>query len=192
MTSRHDPEPRSVTGVFRWLLTHPIDRLVWRWNWKAAVLSATSRGILFFAVNLAGGLDAARAAFVTEFVVRAASSGFYGTITQSFRAVEPRWAGTAAALVVLPLVSHSVELAAHWMRGTESLALSISASVIFTLISTAFHLHVMRQHVLTVGGGSQSLLADLRAMPRLFLSFLGIRTTRRLECRPGRATDLSR
>jgi hypothetical protein len=182
-------DPRTVGGVLSALVAHPVDRLIRRWNWKAATLSAASRGLLFFLVNLAGGLDAARAAFVTEFVVRAVTSGFYGTITQSFRSVEPVWAGTVAALLVLPLLSHSVEFVAHWIRGTEALLASITASLVFTAISTAFHLHAMRQNVLTVGAGSHSLRSDLRALPWVLLSFLGLRNTRRMQCVAVDTTD---
>ncbi len=91
---------------------------------------------------------------------------------------------TAAAVVILPLVSHSIEFAAHWTRGTEALAASIGASALFTVISTAFHLHAMRQGVLTVGNGSQSLAADLRAIPGLLLSFVGLRSRYRAGCHP--------
>lgn len=177
-------ELSTVGAVVHALVHHPIDRLVRRWNWKAATLSASTRGLLFFVVNLTGGLDAAQAAFVTEFMVRAMTSGFYGTITQAFRRAEPQWAATAAAVVILPLVSHSIEFAAHWARGTEALAASIGASTLFTVISTAFHLHAMREGVLTVGNGSQSLAADLRAIPGLLLSFVGLRSRQRVGCHP--------
>lgn len=183
-TVTESQELRTVGAVLHALVRHPIDRVVRRWNWKAATLSAFSRALLFFAVNLTEGFAAAQAAFVTEFAVRAVTSGFYGTITQSFRLAEPKWAATAAAIVLLPLVSHSIEFAAHWVRGTEALAASISASALFTVISTAFHLHAMRQGVLTVGGGSQSLLADLKAMPGLLLSFAGLRGRRPMGRRP--------
>ena len=120
------------------------------------------RGTLFFCVNLIRGFDAAQAAFLTELVLRAATSGFYGTVAQTFRSVEPRRTATVAALVLLPVLSHSVEFVVHWLRGTEALRLSIGASVVFTVVSTAFNLHAMRHGVLTVGAGSQSLSADLR------------------------------
>ncbi len=131
---------------------------------------------MFFCVNLARGFDAAQAAFVTELVLRAATSGFYGTVTQTFRSVEPRRTATIAASVLLPVLSHSVELAVHWFRGTEALGLSIGSSVALTVVSTAFNLHAMRHGVLTVGAGSQSLGADLRKLPGLVSSFLGVRS----------------
>ena len=80
-----------------------------------------------------------------------------------------------AASVLLPGLSHSVELVVHWFRGTQALGLSIGASVALTMISTAFNLHVIGHGVLR-SHGSQSLAADLRKLPRLALSFLGVRS----------------
>lgn len=145
------------------------------WNWKAALTSAMTRAGLFFAVNLTSGMAAARAAFVTELVLRGVTSGFYGAVTQRFRHVQPAWAGTLAASILLPVVSHSIEFLVHWGRGTQALGASIVASVCMTVVSTAFNLHLMRHGVLTVGDGSRSLMEDVRALPRLLASFLGLR-----------------
>jgi hypothetical protein len=169
-------DPATVRDALLSLICHPRARLLGRWNWKAALTSSIVRGTLFFCVNLAHGWDAAQAAFLTELVLRAATSGFYGTVTQTFRSVEPRRAATVAALVLLPVLSHSVEWVVHLFRGTEALGLSIGASVVLTGVSTAFNLHVMRHGVLTVGAGSQSLAADFKKLPDLVLSFLGARS----------------
>ena len=169
-------DPETVREALLDLICHPRARLLERWNWKAALTSAIARGTLFFCLNLVNGFDAAQAAFLTELVLRAATSGFYGTVTQTFRSVEPRRSATVIALVLLPLLSHSVELVVHWLRGTEALGLSIGASVLLTVVSTAFNLHVMRHGVLTVGAGSQSLAADLKKLPGLVFSFLGVRS----------------
>lgn len=144
------------------------------WNWKAALTSSIVRGALFFAVNLGVGLDAARAAFLTEFMLRGATSGFYGAITQAFCRVEPRW----VAVLFLPLMSHVAELVVHWFRGTEALALSIGVSAMFTVVSTAFNLHAMRHGALVVGHHSQPLASDLCRLPGLFLSFVGLNPAR--------------
>ena len=146
---------------------HGFAGVVARWNWKSAITSAATRGLLFFIVNLHGGLPAASAALTTELSLRLLTSGFYGSLTQAFSGVEPRWAGTLAASIVLPLTSHTVELLVHWWRGTDQLLLSIGASVLFTVLSTAFHLHVMRRGLLIVGPGSHSLATDFRAMATL-------------------------
>ena len=145
------------------------------WNYKSAVLSALVRAPVFFAANLSAGADAALAAFVTEFVFRFATAGFYGALTQAFRRVEPALHGTVAAVVVLPTVAHTLEFAVHWLRGTPELAVSIAASIAFTALSTAFNLFAMRRGALIAGEGGASLLADLRRMPRLVLSFLAAR-----------------
>lgn len=145
------------------------------WNWKAALTSAIVRGAVFFAVNLTAGADAARAALVTELALRGVTSGFYGAITARFRRVEPQWAATVAASVLLPLLSHAVEWLVHWLRHTEALAASIAASACLTVVSTAFNLHIMRQGVLIVGSGSQSLRQDLCALPRLLVTFVGLK-----------------
>ena len=169
-------DPTTVRDALLALIHHPRARLLGRWNWKAALTSSIGRGTLFFCANLMRGFEAAQAAFLTELVLRAATSGFYGTVTQTFRSVEPRRDATLAAVVLLPGLSHSVELIVHWFRGTEALGLSIGASVVLTVVSTAFNLHVMRHGVLTVGAGSQSLAADLGKLPGLILSFFGVRS----------------
>lgn len=136
--------------------------------------SVVVRGLLFFLVNLRGGLDAAAAALGTELVLRSLTSGFYGAITEAFARAEPRWAATLGALVVLPLCSHSIELVVHWMRGTDQLLLSMGLSMLFTIISTTFHLFMMRRGIMIVGPGAHSLSSDLRAMPGLLLNALGL------------------
>ena len=133
-----------------------------------------SRGLLFFCVNLMAGMAAARAALITEMLLRAVTSGIYGALTGRFRRVEPAWAGTLTAMMLLPLTSHSLELVVHWLRQTPALAPSIVASVLFTACSTAFNLEMMRHGVLTVGAGSQSLRDDLRALPRVLRHRAGI------------------
>lgn len=133
------------------------------------------RGTLFFTTNLAAGLDAALAAMTLEFVFRFATSGFYGALTQRFRGIRPPLLGTAAAMLVLPVVGHSLEFTLHWWRGTPALAASVRVSVVFTMLSTAFNLFAMRRGLLVVGEGGRSLLQDLREMPRTVALFLSSR-----------------
>jgi hypothetical protein len=153
------------------LVRHPV-ALIWRrWNWKSAVTSAVTRAALFFCANLGAGLPAATAALNTELVFRFATSGFYGAVTQAFRYARPERTATLAAMVLLPLLSHSLELLVHWQRGTARLTTSIAWSVGFTALSTAFNLFAMRRGVLIVGEGRRSLVDDLRAMPRLVFAF---------------------
>jgi hypothetical protein len=142
------------------------------WNYKTAVLSALVRAGLFFAVNATAGYDAATAAMLTELCFRFATSGFYGALTQAFRRVEPPWAGTVGAMLLLPVLAHSLEFVVHSWRGTPELAASMAASIAFTMLSTAFNLFAMRRGALVVGAGTGTLLADLRVMPKLVVLFV--------------------
>jgi hypothetical protein len=164
----------SVAGVLRELAGNPIRLLVRRWNWKSALLSSLFRAVIFFFANLAAGWRAALGAMSVELLYRGISAGFFGALTQSFRQAEPAWLAATAAMVLLPLGSHSLELAVHWARGTPKLAASMISSVIFTVLSTLFHLYAMRRGVLIVGSGSRSMAADFRAMPRIVGGFLAV------------------
>lgn len=151
---------------------NPRALIVVRWNWKSALLSSLTRGLIFFFTNLAAGLHAATGALLAEFCYRALTSGFYGAITQSLAELKPAWLGTAAALVLLPACSHSLELAVHLMRHTPKLGCSLIASVCFTALSTLFHLFAMRRGALLVQPGASTLMQDLIRMPSLIVAFV--------------------
>ncbi|MBV8514431.1 MAG: hypothetical protein JO260_03935 [Acidobacteria bacterium] len=161
----------AVRDAFLGLLREPVQRLVYRWNWKSAVLSSLLRATLFFATNLTAGLPAAFAAMRTELVFRAVTSGFYGALTENFRGAEPPWAAAITVMILLPIANHSLEFVVHWLRGTRNLASSIVASVVLTAFSTLFNLFVMRRGALIVGEGRRSLASDLAQMPRLVGAF---------------------
>ncbi len=179
-------ERATLAAVGVDLCRHPL-RLVMRWNWKSAVISAVIRAAIFFAANLPSGRTAAWAAFSTEIWLRLATSGFYGGLTQEFGRVEPEWQGMLAATIALPLIAHTLELCVHAVRGTPALLLSILASMAFTVFSTSFNVFAMRRGVLITGGGSQPLHRDLMRMPALiarFASTLLIAAWRLVTARP--------
>jgi hypothetical protein len=120
----------SVGTVLIRLLRHPFKHLVRRWNWKSALLSSLFRASIFFSTNLVAGWHAAFGAMLAELALRAATSGFYGPITEAFSAARPVWAAMATAMVVLPFLNHSLEFLIHWLRGTPKLGLSIGASIV--------------------------------------------------------------
>lgn len=161
----------SALETLALLARHPRERLWRAWNWKAAVTSAIIRAAIFFGANLTAGWRAAGAAFATEVVFRTCTSGFYGTITEAFAAVRPVWTATLTTLLLLPALSHTLEFLLHYFRGTPELARSITISMAFTGLSTAFNLFAMRRGALVIGAGRQSLAADLRRMPRLIAEF---------------------
>lgn len=146
--------------------------LLRQWNWKSAIFSSLCRSAVFFLTTLPFGLRAASGAMFAEFLYRAFSAGFYGGLTQSFRRIEPRRIATLVAMIGIPAFSHTIEFLMHWLRGTPNLAVSISASFLFTIISTAFNLHAMRRGVLVVGQEGRSLLSDMRALPSTIFTFI--------------------
>jgi hypothetical protein len=162
----------SVGEVLLRFVREPQKYLLARWNWKSAVLSSLFRAAVFFLANLTAGWPAAIAAMNTELIYRGLTSGFYGALTEGFRDAEPPWAGALAAMVVLPLAGHSMEFVVHWLRGTRNLTPSITASVLFTAVSTLFNLYAMRRGALTVGPGRGSLREDMRRMPKLIIDFV--------------------
>jgi hypothetical protein len=164
----------TVARILLDVIRHPGLNLIGRWNWKAAMCSAASRGLVFCLVNLPSGPAAGIRALVTEFVLRGATAGFYGAVTQSLSGAQPAWTGTVCAVVLLPLVAHSAEFLAHSAAGTTRLGASIAASVTFTVLTTLFNTFAMRRGVLTVGPDSGSFIDDLRALPRVMAAFLAV------------------
>ena len=168
------PQAPTVGEVLLDLARRPYEHLIRRWNWKSAVTSALIRASIFFTTNLAAGLRAAVGAMLVEFAYRGIISGFYGSVIQSFRRVEPPWAAAVTTMSLLPLLNHTTEFTNHWLRGTPKLAASITASVCFTALSTSFNFYAMRRGFLVVGSGQRSLWADLAAMPRVMASFIAL------------------
>lgn len=166
------PPGLRPSQVLRLLLRHPWRYVGRRWNYKSAVISSLVRAQIFFLVNLAAGLEPAVAAMLAELVFRFMTAGVYGALTQAFRSAEPQRAATLTVMVLLPLVGHSLELGVHWWRGTPELAASITASIAFTALSTAFNLFAMRRGALIIGEGSRSLGHDLARMPSLLGAFV--------------------
>jgi hypothetical protein len=156
------------------LATRPVDLVVRRWNWKAAFFSSLIRAIIFLVANLTAGWRAAAGAMLAEWLYRALTSGFYGAITQTLGEAEPEWHGAVAAMILLPISSHSIEFLLHWLRHTPHLKASVIASMSFTVVSTLFNFYAMRRGAMVVGRHSPSLGADMRAMPRIIGGFLAV------------------
>jgi hypothetical protein len=105
----------EVADVWHGMILNPREWLIRRWNWKAAVLASVLRSVIFFSSNFKAGWRAAGAAMVVEFGYRALTSGFWGAMTQAFESAKPAWLATLSALLVIPLLSHGLELLVHWL-----------------------------------------------------------------------------
>lgn len=162
----------TVAEVLGELARHPVRILLARWNWKAALFSSLIRASIYYAANFAAGPAEAAAAMRDEFIYRAVTAGIQGAITQQMSRARPAWAAGTVALILLPAAAHGGEIAIHLWRGVPHFGRSLAASVWFTLTATLFNLHVMRRGILLVGGGSQSLGADMRQIPRAAWTFM--------------------
>ena len=181
-SSKHEqPEPAdadddhapTIGAVFRRLAHDPMELLVRRWNWKAALFSSMFRGAIFFIANFSAGFDAAVGAMLAEFTYRAITAGTYGAMMQAFRKARPAWAATGIVMVGIPAISHLIEFMVHWLRGTPNLGTSIVASISFTALTTLYNMHMMRRGVMVVGrDGGGSLLNDIKQFPRITISFV--------------------
>ena len=162
----------SVAEVLRALLFHPREWLLEQWNWKAAVLASVLRSAIFFFATLKAGWHAASAAMLLEFCYRALTSGFWGAIAQAFEDARPIWLATLAALILVPLLSHTLELLLHLLEGTPRLWAGMLTSILFTVLSTLFNLYAMRRGALLVGAEDRGFASDLRRMPLLIAGFV--------------------
>ena len=162
----------SVDKVLICLSINPYRHIIRRWNWKSACLSAFSRSILILLINWPAGGANAVGAMLVEACYRALTSGFYSALTQAFRFAQPVWAASAIPMILIPIIADSCEFAVHGIHGTQRLAATVAASMIFTAITTLLELFAMRRGVLVMGRNSRPLLEDLKSFPNLFMDAL--------------------
>lgn len=173
------PPPTRIFEVFRKLFRHPLETMIYRWNWKAAVLSALMRSPIFFTAYLfqKQGLAIAIGAMLTQFLFRTLFGGVNGAIIQAFRKVEPAWHAVLTIPLVLATFSHLIEFVVQtvydsWI-GTHGKGKAILVSIIISIISAVFNLFAMRRGALLVKDESrQSFWRDLIRMPWLIFEFI--------------------
>ncbi|MEP6850830.1 MAG: hypothetical protein ABI999_18370 [Acidobacteriota bacterium] len=167
-----------VTGVVRYVIRHPIETLVLRWNWKAAFLSALLRAPIFFVAYFRkDGLKMAFGAAIAQSVFRILFGGMNGSIIQSFAKVDPAWHAVVTVPLLLAAFSHLVEWVVQStfdnQTGARGKASAIMVSVVISVVSAVFNLFAMRRGALLVKDESQqSIWLDLKRMPWIALEFL--------------------
>ena len=143
---------------------------VLQWNWKAALLSAGIRGMLFCVAVVPRGAGAMRGAWI-EIAFRIALGGCWGSAMQALRRARPAWLAGLLVALVLPLVAHILEFALLKFGGATHIRSGMTVSVEFSAASLLVNFGLMRQGLLIVGEGAGSLTADFRRLP----SALGLR-----------------
>ena len=167
------PAPHRVLDVFRYLVRHPVEMLVWRWNWKAAVMSGVMRGTIYFATHIKGGWRAALGAMSVEFVFRVIVSGASGSLVQAFHRATPIWLAALCVMILLPAISHMIEFTLHTLSGDANKGTAIIISITFSVLSAIFNLFAMRRNALLVkDADAQSFARDMAQMPLIVGEFI--------------------
>ena len=171
--TENSPAPHRVVDVFRYLVRHPIEMLVWRWNWKAAVMSGLMRSLIYLFTHLKEGWRAAVGAMSIEFIFRLIVSGASGSLVQAFHNAAPAWLATLCVMIMLPAFSHIIEFTLHTLHGDANKGKAIIISITFSIVSAIFNLFAMRRDALLVKDDrAQSLWKDLAQMPKIVGEFI--------------------
>jgi LSD1 subclass zinc finger protein len=169
----NSPAPHRVVDVFRYLVRHPVEMLVWRWNWKAAVFSGLLRSLIYLFTHLKEGWRAALGAMSVEFFFRLIVSGASGSLVQAFHNAAPVWLATLCVMIMLPAFSHMIEFTLHTLNGDVNKGKAITISIAFSIISAIFNLFAMRRDALLVKDArAQSLGQDLIKLPKIVGEFM--------------------
>ncbi len=167
------PSPHRVLDVFRYLVRHPIEMLVWRWNWKAAFLSGVMRSSIYLFTHIKQGWRAALGAMSVEFAFRLIVSGASGSLVQSFHRATPIWLATLCVMILLPAFSHLIEFTLHTLNGDVNKGKAIIISISFSIVSAIFNLFAMRRNTLLVKDkNEQPLWKDMVRMPGIVGEFM--------------------
>ena len=169
----NSPAPHRVIDVFRYLVRHPVEMLVWRWNWKAALFSGVIRSLIYLFTHLKLGWRAAVGAMSVEFFFRLVVSGASGSLVQAFHNAQPVWLATLCIMIMLPAFSHMIEFTLHTLNGDANKGKAIIISISFSMVSAVFNLFAMRRDALLVKDArAQSLGQDLVKMPKIVGEFM--------------------
>jgi hypothetical protein len=154
------------------LLRHPWRCVVLRWNGKAALLSALFRGLVFLAASIKSHHAGRWSAVLEEALFGAVCAGFFGTLTQALRFADPQWVAALLLAGILPLLFQVGDFCFHAALGTQVFRSGMIASAVFTALSAAFNLYIMRRGTLLVGKEGNRFTQDLSALPRLAFLFV--------------------
>ena len=169
----NSPAPHRVIDVFRYLVRHPVEMLIWRWNWKAALFSGVLRSLIYLFTHLKEGWRAALGAMSVEFAFRLIVSGASGSLVQAFHNAAPVWLATLCVMIMLPAFSHMIEFTLHTLNGDVNKGKAIIISISFSIVSAIFNLFAMRRDALLVKDDrAQSLGQDLVHLPKIVAEFM--------------------
>jgi hypothetical protein len=159
------PDTESVGAALRTIVAQPWTVFVVRWNWKAALLSAGIRGLLFSAAVVPRESGAMRGAFI-EIAFRIAVGGCWGSMMQALRAARPAWLAGLLVALVLPASAHGLEYFLLRIGEATHISSGMTVSILFSVASLLVNFALMRRGLMLTGEGAASLGSDFRRLPR--------------------------
>src|ERR1700692_3185824 len=147
----------SIRQALQPLLSNPWRRIVLCWNAKAALLSAMTRGIIFLVASAKSHHHGRSSGALAEAVWGALNAGVFGTFTQSLRFAEPKWAAELLIAFAFPVMFQIGDFCFHAALGTQKFLIGMISSAVFTALSAAFNLYVMRRGTLLTGAEGKAL-----------------------------------
>ncbi len=182
------PQP-GVASALGWLAADPWKRVILRWNAKSAALSAIFRGAIFLVASIKSHGAGRHSAVLAEAMIGALNAGFAGTFAQALRFATPTWLAELLLAGVFPVIFQLADFGVHTALGHQQFRAGMISSAVFTALSAAFNIYIMRRGTMLVGGEGQSFLEDLRSLPMLAVRFVASGFMRVL--RLGQRTGLS-
>jgi hypothetical protein len=141
------------------------------WNWKAALITAICRAGACMAALWHSPLYVREHFGVVEAAYVLLTAGVFSAWQQQALDVKPRKLAWVITVLAVPLGSLAGDSALHlWLDNGNMRALGIGALVV-TVVSAMFHWHIMRNGAMLVGVNSRSFTDDMKAMPRLLVTF---------------------
>jgi len=141
------------------------------WNWKVALLTAMLRGLACAWALRHVEAHARRHFGLVEAAFVLLTCGFFSAVQQQSLKVGREALAWFACVVAVPLVSLGCDAALHfWLDGPDTRRLGV-AGVVFTVVSATMHWHMIRNGALLVGDEAHTLMADLKLIPKLIVTY---------------------
>jgi len=157
-------EEYSIWRATARILTNPWRVFILDWNWKAALLSAAFRAVLYGFAAVPRGPGAMRGVWI-ELGFRILVGGFWGSLLQAYRGARPAWAAGLFAVLILPGSAHVLEYLALKTGGATHIGAGMFMSILVSIGSLLINWLLMRKGLLVTGKGSATLACDLRRLP---------------------------
>ena len=165
-------QTKTLQCVFSRFIENPVAFPFTHWNWKSALMSGLIRGTLYLVAASRGTLHQGLQAAAVELLYIVATAGFFAAIQQEMLDTEPRWLANLVIVLAVPLGSQTTDYLVHSIAGTPNLKIATVSTLVFSLFSASFHLHVMQNGAMLVGKHGRSFASDMKQMPRLVATFV--------------------